>query len=386
MVGRRLSWRASRLRTMRRAIHARPDGRTLTLYAFDRPLPAVRQFDHAPGRPAGRPGELELRWNALLGEWVIISTARQERTFLPPDEYCPLCPTTPSSPFATEIPAPDFEIAVFDNRFPSLRPDAPAVASGGPFERRARAAGTSEVVVYTPDHAASLRTLPQRHVRRLVDVWTDRFERLCSLDETEYVFVFENRGREIGVTLTHPHGQIYAFPYVPPRIQTEQAAMRAHGAECLLCEAIDGELAGGARVVAEAPGWLAYVPFAARVPYEVHMAPTEHRSSLLALSDAERGGLAAILRDVQARYDGLWGFDMPYTMSMHQRPVRAADSDRDHLHVEFMPPYRSRDKLKYLAGVETGAGTFINDTSPEEKAGELRAVDVALADHADERP
>jgi UDPglucose--hexose-1-phosphate uridylyltransferase len=347
----------------------RADGRYLYLYAFERAMPEI-----AAAVEEARDGEqIELRWNALLGEWVIVSTARQGRTFLPPDEFCPLCPTVPNSGFATEIPAADFEIAVFENRWPSFRPDAPAVADVSPLERRARAAGLCEVVVYSPDHAGTLASMTPAEVRRLVDVWSDRYGELSARPEVKYVFIFENRGKEIGVTLTHPHGQVYAFPYVPPRVAREHGTAASHAevtGRCLQCDLVAEELSHGRRIVGEARGFVAYVPFAARVPYEVHVAATAHRASLRDLGDAERDGLAAILRELQATYDALWGFAMPYTMSMHQAGAEARPGD--HLHIEFLPPYRTRDKLKYLAGVETGAGTFINDTSPEEKAAELR--------------
>jgi len=354
---------------MQRARFERLDGRYLLLYAFDRPPPHMADVE-----PLARGAEhLELRRNPLLAEHVIVSTGRQERTFLPPDEHCPLCPTT--GEMITEIPASTFEIAVFENRFPSFRSDAPAVDDAGPLDRKNRAAGACEVIVYTPEHASTLGALTHGQARHLVDVWADRYEELSSREDIRYVFIFENRGREIGVTLTHPHGQIYAFPFVPPRVQQEQAAALLHDratGRCLLCDVVAEEVAHGRRIVAEAPGFVAYVPFAARLPYEVHVVATAHRESLLDVNDAERDGLAAILREVQRAYDALWGFAMPYTMSMHQRATDGVARPGDHLHIEFMPPYRQRDKLKYLASVETGAGTFINDTWPEEKAGELR--------------
>jgi UDPglucose--hexose-1-phosphate uridylyltransferase len=357
----------------------RGDGRYLYYYAFERPAPEIPPVEEHP-----RGDEpMELRWNALLGEQVIVSTGRQGRTFLPPDEYCPLCPTAPAEGrtsmrrYATEIPSPDFEIAVFENRWPSFRPDAPEAADLSPLERRARAAGAGEVGVYSPDHDGTLAAMTRPQVRRLVDVWADRYEELSARPEVAYVFIFENRGREIGVTLTHPHGQIYAFPFVPPRVQQEHAAAAAHEratGRCLQCDIVAEELSHGRRIVGEARGFVAYVPFAARMPYEVHVAATAHRASLRELGDAERDGLAALLREVQATYDHLWGFPMPYTMSMHQGASDGVARAGEHLHIEFLPPYRTKDKLKYLAGVETGAGTFINDTAPEEKAAELRAA------------
>ncbi len=350
----------------------RADGRYVTYYSFDCPVPRVL----ASAEQERGQERVELRWNALLGEWVVVSTARQGRTFLPPAEYCPLCPTASTDAFPTEIPSPDYEIAVFENRWPSFRPDAPGVADDGALERRGHAHGVCEVVLYSSEHDATLAGLSQSQVRRLVDVWADRYGELAARPEVAYVFIFENRGKEIGVTLTHPHGQIYAFPFVPPRVVTEHLAAErhasAHNGACLMCDVVAAELARGVRIVAERPGFVAYVPFAARVPYEVHIATTEHRGSLLDLSDGERDGLAAIVRDVQAAYDALWDFAMPYTMSMHQASTDGEVRAGEHLHIEFLPPHRTRDKLKYLAGVETGAGTYINDTAPEEKAEELR--------------
>lgn len=352
----------------------RADGRYVYFYAFDEPAPTVLAVDEQ----VRGDDRIELRWNALLGEYVIVSTARQGRTFLPPAEYCPLCPTVGVDAFATELPSPSYEIAVFENRFPSFRPDAPAVTDEAALHGRSSANGVCEVIVYSPEHDVTLASLPREQVRRLVDVWADRYAELAARPEVRYVFIFENRGKEIGVTLTHPHGQIYAFPFIPPHVELEHAqserwwnAVR----RCLACDLVADELASGERIVAVAQGFVAYVPFAARLPYEVHVAATAHRESLLDLTDGERDGLAELLRVIQAKYDNLWGFPMPYTMSMHQRGTDGVERPGDHLHIEFMPPYRTKDKLKYLAGVETGAGTYINDTAPEEKAAKLRVAE-----------
>ncbi|MDP9238295.1 MAG: galactose-1-phosphate uridylyltransferase [Chloroflexota bacterium] len=351
----------------------RADGRYLYWYSFDAPPPgALDASEQARGD-----AQIELRWNALLGEWVIVSTARQGRTFLPPAEYCPLCPTENFTSFGTEIPSTSYEIAVFENRFPSFRPDAPLAVDESALEHRAAADGACEVIVYSPQHDASLASLPELQVRHLVDVWSDRYAELSIRPEVQYVFIFENRGEEIGVTLTHPHGQIYAFPFIPPRVGQEHRAAAEHHARtgrCLVCDVVASEVAHGARIVAEDEGFVAYVPFAARFPYEVHVAPVAHRPSLMELSPGQRERFARLLRTVQSKYDALWGFPMPYTMSMHQRAADGIARPGEHLHVEFMPPYRTKDRLKYLAGVETGAGTFINDTAPEEKAAELRAA------------
>lgn len=354
-----------------KAVYRRPDGRRLIYYAWQRPLPPPPEDGLAM-----EPGRMELRWNALLGEWVIVATHRQGRTFLPPDEYCPLCPTARQD-VPTDVPAPDFEIAVFENRFPSLRPGAPA-PERSPEGLAAAAGGASEVIVYSPDHVAGLAELPEVWTRRLIDVWADRYAELGARSEVDYVFVFENRGKEIGVTLTHPHGQIYAFPYVPPRVAQERAAFEAyaagHGGRCLLCDAAAREARDGGRVVIEGEAFVAYVPFAARWPYETHIVARAHRRSLPDLTPAERDDLARVYRGLLRAYDALWGVPMPYVMSMHQAATDGSERLADHLHIEFTPPYRARDRLKYLAGCETGAGTFINDTLPEETAAELRAA------------
>ena len=348
----------------------RPDGRRLWFYSWEREPP--RQLDVSP-LPAVGNGGLELRWHPLLEEWVALAPDRQERTFLPPADLCPLCPTQdPSRP--TEVPAADYEIAVFENRFPTFTKNAPTPVSTSPFPV-APATGSCEVVLYTPEHDAALADLSEVHIARLVDVWVDRYAELASRPEVAYVYVFENRGREIGVTLTHPHGQIYAFPYVPPHVERELAGARryrrAHG-RCLHCLLATNEPRDGRRMVYQSDGFVAFVPPFARLPYEVHVVSRRHRTSLLDLTRRERRELAAALRAVELKYDNLWQRPMPFVMAMHQRPTDGRRYPGCHFHIEFTPPYRSRDKLKYLAGVETGAGTYIVDARPENTAQELR--------------
>lgn len=350
----------------------KPDGRYLLYYSFDRPPPSPRLRRGGPARGAG---SLELRWNPLVEEWVIVATERQERTFLPPARFCPFCPTRDAS-LATEVPTPDYEIVALENRFPSFRPDAPeAEPSLGDLARRAAAHGVCEVILYSPEHEGCLAGLPPAQVRRLVDVWADRYLELGAHDDVHYVYIFENRGEEIGVTLTHPHGQIYAFPYVPPRLAREVAAEAAHlerTGRCLHCDRLAAELADGRRLVARQGDVVAFVPFSARLPYEVHVIAIAHRPSLAALGEGKRDDLAAVLQTVLRKYDNLWDIPMPYMLAVHQAPTDGPERPGSHLYLELMPLRRSPDKLKYLASVETGAGTFINDTLPEEKAEELR--------------
>lgn len=317
----------------------------------------------------------ELRWHPLLEQWVITATHRQERTFFPADDYCPLCPTRENG-FPTEVPAPDYELVAFENKFPSLRRQPPKPAVGGTDLFKVRpAAGVCEVVLYSPEHAGTLTDESEDEIERLVHVWTDRYIELGKLDFVDYVFIFENKGKEIGVTLTHPHGQIYAYPFVPPVIEKELGSSRRHKRKtgrCLLCDILAEELKDGRRLVAQDERFAAFIPFYARYPYEVHILPREHRRCLPEFSDAEKRALAHILKTVLLKYDSLWRFSLPYMMVLHQKPTDGKAHGYYHFHIEFYPPYRTRDKLKYLAGSESGAGVFINDTLAEEKAKELR--------------
>jgi UDPglucose--hexose-1-phosphate uridylyltransferase len=320
----------------------------------------------------------ELRWHPILEEWVITATHRQDRTFLPPDDYCPLCPTAPGA-FPTEVPESDYEIVCFENKFPSLQHPAPKPSVESTDLYRVRPAeGICEVLCYTPRHSGTLTDATLQEMRNLVEVWADRFQELGSKDFIEYVLIFENKGKEIGVTLTHPHGQIYAFPFIPPKIQRELQSARNHMSRtgrCLFCDIIDEELRDGRRLVVENDSFLAVIPFFARFPYEVYVFPRRHHQNILSFEERERDHFANILKVVLQKYDNLWGISLPYMMIMHQAPTDGRDYGYYHFHVEFHPPNRTKTKLKYLAGCETGAGSYINDTVAEEKAAELREAE-----------
>jgi UDPglucose--hexose-1-phosphate uridylyltransferase len=319
----------------------------------------------------------ELRWNPLLGEWVATATHRQERTFLPPADFCPLCPTKPGG-FPTEVPESSYDIVVFENRFPSLRPDPPPPAVEATELYPVRPAqGVCEVIVYTPNHSSTLAGEPVEQVYKLVQVWTDRFIELSALDFVDYVFEFENKGEAIGVTLHHPHGQIYAYPFIPPRVGRELLRSSIHQertGRCLLCDIVAEEQRDGLRVIALNNSFIAYVPFFASYPYEVHIASRRHLQALSDLEETEQKELAELLKTVLVAYDKLFDLSFPYMMVLHQRPCDGAVYDYYHFHIEFYPPLRTAKKLKFLAGSETGAGMFINDTLAEEKAAELRSL------------
>jgi UDPglucose--hexose-1-phosphate uridylyltransferase len=316
----------------------------------------------------------ELRYHPFLEQWVITATHRQDRTFFPPDDYCPLCPTHPGG-FPTEIPVAAYDIAVFENKFPSLRtptrePDVP----GSHLMPVRPSDGVCEVVCFTSQHDGSFAQLPLQQVRKLVRVWQHRYLDLGSRPEIDYVSIFENKGKEIGVTLSHPHGQIYGYPFVPPILVQELRAERthfdAHGRP-LMGDLLDEEFADGRRIVWENEHFVVLVPFFARYPYEVYVTTKTHRRSIGVMSPAELDSLAEALLGLTRAYDQLFGFSMPYIMAMHQEPT-VPGYEFAWFHVEFYPPYRTANKLKYLAGSEAGAGAFINDTLPEVTAATLR--------------
>lgn len=323
----------------------------------------------------------ELRWNPLLGEWVATATHRQNRTFLPPADFCPLCPTRDSS-FPTEIPADDYDIVVFENRFPSMssHPPEPAIESAGIFQVTP-AIGVCEVIVYSPVHTTTLASEPLRKIDRLLRVWIDRTSELAKLEFVHYVFIFENKGEQIGVTLHHPHGQIYAYPFVPPVLEREIERFEAHREEtgrCLMCDIVAEERSDSRRVVVENESFVATIPFYARYPYEVHIMARRHFGLLTEMSEPERRQLALILKMILSAYDKVFDFSFPYIMAVHQSPVDGGDHSGFHFHIEFYPPLRTARKLKFLAGSEAGAGLYINDTLAEEKAQELRALITPL--------
>ena len=316
----------------------------------------------------------ERRYDPASDTWVTVSAQRQDRTFLPAADECPLCPTRPGGP-TTEIPRAAFEVAVFDNRFPALAPDFTAPASVAPPYASAAAAGRCEVVVYSDAHEGSLATLPTGRLRLLIDVWADRHRVLGAQPEVGYVMAFENRGDAVGATLHHPHGQVYAYPEVPPRVATRLAAARRYlerTGRCVHCDVVAAEV-DGPRVVLATADVIAFVPFAPRLPYEVHVVPRAHQGTLGELPLATRDELADVLARLVEAYDRLFGFPLPYVMAIHQRPTDGGDWDAiAHTHFEFTPLHRSADKLKYLAGSELAAGAFLTDRVPEDAAAELR--------------
>lgn len=346
------------------------DGREL-IY-FDERDDAVRELvDARPLEPV-RP-ESRMRYDPLRDEWITIASHRQSRTYLPPADQCPLCPSRDGR--LTEVPADDYDVVVFENRFPSFASSLALPYESGPFVERP-ATGRCEVVCFSADHEAAFWDLSPSRVRTVVEAWASRTAALEALPSVEQVFCFENRGREIGVTLSHPHGQIYAFPYVTPVTARMLDSARQHRVRTggdLFAELLAAEQQAGDRVVVRSSSWTAFVPYAARWPLEVHLYPNRRVASLPELTDAERDDFCTVYLDVLRRMGALYEWDTPYISAWHQAPVRV-DRDLAYLHLEVFSIRRAAGKLKYLAGTESGMGAFMNDVTPEAAAAALREV------------
>jgi UDPglucose--hexose-1-phosphate uridylyltransferase len=325
----------------------------------------------------------ERRYDPITNEWVSFATERQHRSFLPSRVDCPLCPTRPGAD-PTEVDRPAYEVVVFDIRSPGFmsEPPAPDVA-GSDLYPVEPSSGRCEVVVFSDQHDATLADLGGRRIRLLVDVWADRYAILGAEPEVRYVLVFENKGEVIGVTLHHPHGQIYAYPEVPPKPLAQLAAAhryRQRTGRHVWADVVADVRRDGRRLVAEGSHFVVQVPFASRFPYEVQIVAKTHLPSLLALDTAGRDDLARLLDLTVRAYDGLFGFSLPYVMAIYARPTSATPpwggdwDDVSWLWVNFLPPHREATKLKYLAGSELAGGAFIGDVAPEDAAARLRAA------------
>lgn len=362
------------------------DGREIVYYdlrddairtaADRRPMPPVQAHS-------------EIRRDALLGEWVGVTAHRNARTYHPPADECPLCPSREGR--MSEIPEPDYDVAVFENRFPSFHgaPGPEETEDRAGLFRHAPGAGRCEVVSFTSDHRASFADLDEEQARLVLDVWTDRTAELSQVPGVEQVYCFENRGEEIGVTLSHPHGQIYAYPFTTPRTARMLHSVAEYGAASpganLFDDLVAAELASQERVVIDGAHWTAFVPYAAHWPYEVHLYPKPRVPDLLALPEEARAEFPGIYLELLRRFDRIFGENeprTPYIAAWHQapfpggtggEPLRAAREEFA-LHLELFTIRRAPGKLKFLAGSESGMNVFINDVPPEAAAKRLREV------------
>ncbi|OKH97725.1 galactose-1-phosphate uridylyltransferase [Streptomyces sp. CB02923] len=345
---------------MKKTMTRLADGRELIYY--DLRDDVVRDdADRRPLDPVSTASEV--REDRLLGDAVAVASHRQGRTYHPPADACPLCPSRDGR--STEIPAADYDVAVFENRFPSLAGDT----------------GRCEVVCFTPDHDASFADLTEEQAALVLEAWTDRTAELSQHPGVRQVFCFENRGAEIGVTLGHPHGQIYAYPFTTPRTERMLDRLAAHreatGGRNLFDDVLADERADGRRIVLDAEHWTAFVPYAAHWPYEVHLYPKRRVPDLLALGEEARTEFPQVYLEVLRRFDRIFGPGeppTPYISAWHQAPLYAADRGEFALHLELFTVRRTSGKLKFLAGSESGMNVFINDVPPEAAAERLREV------------
>jgi UDPglucose--hexose-1-phosphate uridylyltransferase len=345
-------------------------------------------YDHegAPARTGidareleSRPSDSELRYDPLLDVWVMVAAHRQERTYLPAAEDCPLCPSRPGHP--SEIPASDYGVVVLENRFPALAGteasavDLDAPGAAGPLLQRP-GTGRCEVVCFSPVHDASFVDLSVADTTLVLEAWADRTRVLSSIPAIEQVFCFENRGTEIGVTLQHPHGQIYAYPFVTPRTTRMLASAEAHFRRTgrnLFEDVLAAEEHDGSRIVVANRSWVAFVPHAARWPFEVHCYPRRRIADLTSLDKEQHEDFPSLYLDLLARFDQLFDGQVPYISAWHQAPVRVGRAMAA-LHLELFTVRRSVEKLKYLAASESAMDAFANDVVPEQAAERLREL------------
>jgi UDPglucose--hexose-1-phosphate uridylyltransferase len=349
------------------------DGRELLFFSLPGHTPAP-VADRRP-LPPRDPHQTQLRYDRTTGQWVIIAALRQDRTYKPPADQCPLCPGPTGS--TSEVPALDYDVVVFENRFPSL--SGAGETRSVPLDDGFASVpgnGRCEVICFSSNHTGSFADLETPQARLVVDAWRHRTEAMLGTPGVEQVFCFENRGEEIGVTLTHPHGQIYGYSYLPPRtaamLQQARDYRKSHDGN-LFADLLAREVDDGSRIVARTDLFTAFVPFAARWPVEVHIYPNRAVHNLLDLAAAELDDFARIYLEVLRRFDRMYSTPLPYISALHQ--YADTDAQREgYFHVELMSIRRSAVALKYLAASESAMDTFISDVTPETVAERLRAL------------
>lgn len=313
----------------------------------------------------------ELRWHPLIGDWVMIASHRQARPQMPKD-WCPFCPGSGQVP-------EDYDVYKYDNDFPALSQNPPKpddVATD--FFKTKEAYGKCEVILYSPGHTTTLPELSDTHMRRLVDLWCERFAKLQEDEKIKYIFIFENRGDVVGVTMPHPHGQIYGYSVIPKKLELELQNAKEYKQKtgvCLFCDMLKNELAFEQRIILTNEHFTVFLPFFTEYPYGVYLFPNRHVQNITELHDDEKTALGLILRDIVGMFDTLFDYRFPYMMCMHNAPVNSEQAnDSYHFHIEFFPPMRAADKQKFNASSETGAWAHCNPTCPETTSGELRAA------------
>ena len=311
----------------------------------------------------------ELRYHPLIKDWVMIASHRQNRPQMPKD-YCPFCPGSGKVP-------EQFDVYEYDNDFPALSQNPPQPADvANDIIKDKEAYGKCEVILYSPEHTVTLPELPTEHIKKLVDLWVDRFNVISADEKIKYVFIFENRGDIVGVSMPHPHGQIYGYSVIPKKLELELDSSKEYYEEngkCIFCDMLDNETEDGRRIVFESEHFTVFLPFFCEYPYGVYIMSKRHIGNIAQFTEDEKADFAEVLRLTTGMLDCLFDYKFPYMMCMHNAPVNGEDtSDYYHFHVEFFPPMRSADKQKFNASSETGAWAHCNPTAPEAKTIELR--------------
>ncbi|MBC8584448.1 galactose-1-phosphate uridylyltransferase [Youxingia wuxianensis] len=321
----------------------------------------------------------ELRWHPLIKDWIMIASHRQARPQMPKD-WCPFCPGSGKVP-------EDYDVYKYDNDFPALSQNPPVpddVATD--FFKTKEAYGKCEVILYSPGHTTTLPELSDDHVEKLVNLWCERFDALREDEKIKYVFIFENRGEAVGVTMPHPHGQIYGYSVVPKKIQLEVQSAQEYLAEkenCLFCDMLKAEKEFGKRIIFQNEHFTVFLPFFTEYPYGVYIFSNAHKNNISQFTREERRALAITIKHTVGMFDSLFDYKFPYMMCMHNAPVNGEDvSESYHFHIEFFPPMRSADKIKFNASSETGVWAHCNPTCPEETSKELRAAYTRYKDTA----
>ena len=345
------------------------DGRDL--YFFDdknSALPKTRKADQR--EKDDRPQTAELRFDPLTGDYITVASHRQTRAFLPPANACPLCPTSETN--LSELPD-NFDVAVFENKGPAFGPGVGKMTEAGnqPFGFSTNAFGRCEVVVFSPEHDGSLGSMPVSRIETVIRAWSDRTRDLYNQPGIVQVFPFENRGQEIGVTLHHPHGQIYAYPFVTPKTKQLLDSIEKFGPS-FFQDLYDFE-SKGERVVLESEHFIAYVPFAARWPIEIHALPKRAVQDFSQLNEYEIADLAGFYKTLLQGVDKIYDSPTPYIAAWHQAP-KVEKRNQFRLMLQITSPRRAADKLKYLAGSEAAMGAWVGDVTPEATAQRLREV------------
>ncbi len=322
----------------------------------------------------------ELRWNPMIQDWVMIASHRQSRPQMPKD-WCPFCPGSGKVP-------DHYEVYCYDNDFPALSQTPPPVDPvGTDLFRTQEAYGKCEVILYSPHHTQTVPELTPEHIRKLVDLWVERFEALSQDERVKFVFIFENRGEVVGVTMPHPHGQIYAYPFLPKKLELELMAERDHyqkTGRCLFEDILQEEEKSALRIIDQDEHFVLYLPFWSEYPYGVQIMAKRPVGTIAELTTEERTSLGKMIRDAAGMLDALFDMKFPYMMCMYNAPVHLDEAQWEGLpfvapgqpafrfHIAFYPPMRSAEKIKYNASSETGAWAHCNTTAPEQIAPQLR--------------